>query len=246
MSTTKIEWCEKVWNPVTGCTKVSTGCKNCYAERLFRRVYSGRKFTDVQCHPERLDQPLHWRKPRMVFVNSMSDLFHEKILTDFVESVWQIMERCPQHVFQILTKRPYDMMEVLDTTIYRGTEDRNDITANVWLGVSVENQETAAERIPLLLQTPAAVRFVSCEPLLNWVVFNKADMEHIDWVICGGESGPRCRPMELKWAYLIKQMCKNTKTPFFMKQLGGWPDKRSKLEDLPPDLRIREYPKGEK
>jgi len=176
----KIEWTDATWNPVTGCTKVSTGCKHCYAERLFPRVYGRdmvpienpavalaneetdrpREFTDVWLHPERLEQPLHWKKPRMIFVNSMSDLFHEDIPFEFIHRIFAVMAKTEQHTFQILTKRPKIMLKY--TTKLWGSPLKN-----VWFGISCENQETADERIPLLLQLPAAVRFLSCEPLLD-------------------------------------------------------------------------------
>ena len=157
----KIEWCDATWNPVTGCTKISQGCKNCYAEGVANRFWGDRKFTDVQCHEDRLDQPLRWKRPRRIFVNSMSDLFHLDVPDEFIDKVFGVMVLAKQHTFMILTKRPERMHEViwrLFPTAY---------LKNVWLGVSVENQDTADERIPLLLRTPAAVRFVSCEPLLG-------------------------------------------------------------------------------
>jgi protein gp37 len=229
---TTIEWTDESWNPVTGCTKVSAGCKNCYAERVFSRVYGGdvmidqdqlrarkRRFTDVQIHPDRLEQPLRWRAPRRVFVNPMSDLFHEDVPEDFIDKVFAEMAFGQRHTFQILTKRPQRMLD------YMATGDRRELVAcpvmhaldeiewpldNVWLGVSVENQETADERIPLLLQTPAAVRFVSYEPALGPVDFRFDWMPHgqidsmyprLDWVIVGGESGPRARAGQRVWPH---------------------------------------------
>jgi protein gp37 len=180
----KIEWTDATWSPVTGCTKVSDGCKHCYAESLWPRFgklpdYAGRKFTDVRYHYDRLDQPFHWKKPRRIFVNSMSDLFHPDVPDEFISRVFDVIQSLEQHTFQILTKRPkrmYDFM--LSETKGRESLHRDYPHLkmpwpfpNVWLGVSVENQETSDERIPLLLQTPAAVRFVSCEPLLGPVDF---------------------------------------------------------------------------
>lgn len=198
---TSIEWTEATWSPVTGCSKTSLGCKNCYAERLFPRAYPGRKFTDVQTHPNRLRQPLSWRKPKRIFVNSMSDLFHEDIPEEFIVEVFAVMACSSIHTFQVLTKRPTRMREVLshpdfpnkiasaievadwygmynvrDYDLMAASVIRNRQVwplPEVWLGVSVENQETADERIPLLLQTPAAVRFLSCEPLLGPVDLSK-------------------------------------------------------------------------
>ena len=186
----KIEWTDMTWNPVTGCTKVSQGCKNCYAERLFPRPYPGRLFTEVRCHPERLEAPLHWRNPRKIFVNSMSDLFHEDVPDEFIDQVFAVMCRCcPRfdnqgryaHIFQVLTKRPKRMRDYMtdqsrikrvfvacaETPLCGRTAPPPWPLPNVWLGVSVEDQATADERIPLLLQTPAAVRFISAEPLLG-------------------------------------------------------------------------------
>jgi len=200
-SSTSIEWTNKTWNPVTGCTKVSPGCKHCYAEtvaeRFWKKQYPGRAgFTEVRCHPERLDEPLRWRKPSRIFVNSMSDLFHEKIPNEFIAAVCGVMAAAPRHTFQVLTKRPARMlawfgwMRSVGTTIFErdraaaldaavrygvAPERINDGTdgtsawplPNLHIGTSIENQETADERIPFLLQTPAAVRFVSVEPLLG-------------------------------------------------------------------------------
>lgn len=210
MSKSKIEWTEKTWNPVTGCTKVSKGCENCYAEREWSRmagnpktVYHGRKFADVQCHDDRVDQPLRWKKPRRVFVNSMSDLFHPDVSFEFIDRVFAIMALCPQHKFQILTKRPERMREYFTDVCEQGRlpdcreakigglvvkkahslgEEVRKINwdiffewplPNVWMGVSVEDQKTADERIPILLETPAATRFVSYEPALGPVEFSK-------------------------------------------------------------------------
>ncbi|MCL6444602.1 MAG: phage Gp37/Gp68 family protein [Alicyclobacillus sp.] len=175
----RIEWTEATWNPIHGCSKVSAGCTNCYAETLSHRLgWTTKPWNaayaeeNVQLHPERLDQPLRWKRPRKIFVNSMSDLFHEEVPHDFLEQVFCIMQQARQHTFQILTKRPARMKEFIDWCQRRSyfgsnTGDRWAPLKNVWLGVSVENQEAANERIPLLLETPAAVRFLSCEPLLG-------------------------------------------------------------------------------
>lgn len=185
MSKTMIEWTDETWNPVTGCSKVSQGCKNCYACRDWQRlaanrktVYYGREFTDVRCHPERLDQPLRWRKPRRVFVNSMSDLFHEDVPDDFIDEVFGVMGACDDlgagHRFQILTKRPEKMLGYMKERAHKAYNRRR-MDCNqfpprcVWLGVSIEDQATADERIPILLETPAAMRFVSAEPLIGEV-----------------------------------------------------------------------------
>lgn len=248
---TTIEWTDAVWNPVTGCNKVSPGCKNCYAERIFHRPYPGRAFTDVRMHPERLDQPLHWRKPRRIFVNSMSDLFHETVSEEFVGHVFAVMSRCPQHTFQVLTKRPADMLDLIgnatnrwgpfqDTVVKDGKGEEWPLP-NVWLGVSVEDQKTADERIPILLNTPAALRFVSYEPALEsidlayYLFEDYTDVpgkigrdwtESLDWVIAGGESGPHARPAHPDWFRQIRDQCAAASVPFFFKQWGEFsPDR---------------------
>lgn len=233
MAKTSIEWADMVWNPTTGCTKVSAGCKNCYADVIAKRFWGERKFTDVRVHRERLDQPLHWRKPRRVFVNSMSDLFHDDVPVRFIGMVWSRMLECPQHQFMILTKRPTRMRDVVTRLVDEGKRKGLREASNIWLGVSAEDQATANQRIPLLLQTPAAVRFVSCEPLLGPVdLFDH--LHHIDewrgfdynpglgWVICGGESGPHARPMHPNWALSLRDQCSEAGVPFFFKQWGEW------------------------
>lgn len=179
MTKSKIEWTDKTWNPVSGCTKVSEGCRNCYAETYAHRFWGERKFSEVLCHEGRLEDPLHWKKPRKVFVNSMSDLFHEEVPYRFVDKVFNIMARCPHHTFQVLTKRPSLMLEFFNGAQARNPEwlDRCRLFGghlpNVWLGVSVEDQKSANMRIPFLLHTPAAVRFISYEPALGPVDFTE-------------------------------------------------------------------------
>jgi len=228
---TGIEWTEATWNPVTGCSKVSQGCKNCYAEREWPRlaanlktVYFGREFTDVRYHPERLDQPLRWKRPRRIFVNSMSDLFHEAVPDEFIAQVFAVMELATVHTFQVLTKRPKRMMDWVtkQDVMYRSTGYPGGFGGrfkNVWLGVSVEDQDTADQRVPILLETPAAVRWVSVEPLLGEVNFvgmfaNPGDcrdgtntLEALDWVVVGGESGPKARPMHPDWVRSLRDQC---------------------------------------
>lgn len=234
---TRIEWTDATWNPVTGCTKVSAGCKNCYAEREWPRMaklvpaYAGREFNDVRTHGERLDQPLPllWKKPRKVFVNSMSDLFHPDVSNQFIASVFRVMRDAPQHVFQVLTKRAERMRDFC--TVYYPFP-----LPNVWLGVSVEDQSAANERIPLLLDTPAAVRWISAEPLLGpvdlVVPFAGAKVNSargarpgippLDWVVVGGESGPNARPMHPQWARGLRDQCAAAGVPFLFKQWGEW------------------------
>src|SRR4030042_2682044 len=224
MGKTKIEWADRVWNPVTGCTKVSDGCKNCYAEcmaqRFWRNGVNGdnyRPFTEVRCHPERLEQPLHWKKPAHIFVDSMSDLFHKDVPSLFIDHVFETMHLAYRHTFMILTKRAERMNRYISQ---RYLPNQRAILPNVWLGVSVENQATADERIPILLQTPAAVRFVSVEPMLGPVSLAGLDDDiyrpwldihawkaAIDWVICGCESGPYKRPMDLDWTRSLRDHC---------------------------------------
>ncbi len=202
---TGIEWTDETWNPVTGCTKVSPGCAHCYAEGVARRLWRGRPFAEVRCHEDRLTQPLHWRRPRRVFVGSMSDLFHEAVPDKFIDQVFAVMARCPGHAFQVLTKRPERMRNYIGTPTPSELKRRwmlaGDTFAvpqppppNVWLGVSVENQAAADERVPQLLDTPAAVRFASCEPLLGPVDLTWLDAPKGDGYAChrdalGGRAG---------------------------------------------------------
>lgn len=231
MGKTSIEWADVVWNPVTGCTKVSQGCKHCFAETMAKRFWKDRKFTDVQMHQDRMLEPMDWQKPSRVFVNSMSDLFHESVTLSFVARTISVMREAEQHTFMILTKRAERMHEFIDLYCRYGTT----MPKNVWLGVSVENQEAADQRIPLLLQTPAARRFVSCEPLLGPVdifehmfySYNELDgtaghsVPCLDWVITGGESGPGARPMHPAWALNLRDQCELANVPFFFKQWGA-------------------------
>jgi len=206
---TAIEWTDATWNPTTGCNKVSTGCKHCYAERITERFSQhfpqGFRFT---LHPDRLLEPYRWKKPRRVFVNSMSDLFHEQMPISFLLEVFRVMRETPQHTYQILTKRHERLLE-LDSLI--------DWPENVWMGVSVENQKYAA-RVDLLRQTGAKIRFLSCEPLLGPL---KLDLRGIHWVIVGGESGPNHRPIDPAWVRSIRDQCQSAGVPFFFKQWGG-------------------------
>ena len=213
-----IEWTDVTWNPVTGCTKITRGCDHCYAERLAERFRGipGHPFEngfDLALRPERLSQPLSWKRPRMVFVNSMSDLFHKEIPTSFIDRVFETMEVAKQHVFQVLTKRSSLMRDYLQHRYGGDTAPRH-----IWCGVSVEDH-TATARIQHLQRVPAVVRFLSIEPLLGSL--GEIDLEGISWVIVGGESGPNARPMKKRWVLDIRDLCERKGIPFFFKQWGG-------------------------
>ena len=214
-----IEWTDATWNPVTGCTKISAGCDNCYAERFSERFrgVSGHPFGsgfDLTLRPERLEQPLTWRKPKMIFVNSMSDLFHKKIPQQFIDSAFDTMEKADWHTFQILTKRS----SLMRSFVARRYRDRL-VPPHIWLGVSVENKQAAA-RIRHLQGTKATIRFLSFEPLIEDI--GPIDLTGIHWVIVGGESGPNARPMNSEWAERIRDLCIAHSIPFFFKQWGAW------------------------
>lgn len=210
-----IEWTDSTWNPVTGCTKVSPGCAHCYAEAITLRFKRGGPFlpgqSEIKLHGDRLKLPISWKAPRRIFVNSMSDLFHDEVPLDFIAEVFDIMERANHHTFQVLTKRHDRLLEVYEELPW---------PPNVWMGVSVENQYWADRRIPNLIQVPAAVRFLSAEPLLKALTLSSY-LKDIDWVIVGGESGPRARPVEEKWVLDIRDECVANDVPFFFKQWGG-------------------------
>lgn len=214
MSQTSIEWTETTWNPLTGCTKISPGCRNCYAERMANRLQAmgqpnyANGFT-LTLHERMLDVPLQWKKPRFVFVNSMSDLFHEAVPESFILRVFDIMRRASWHVFQVLTKRSDRLLQM---------SSQIDWPDNVWMGVSVERADYTF-RIDHLRQTGAKLRFLSLEPLLG--PLPDLNLEHIHWVIVGGESGPRARPIEKSWVLDIRDQCWSNAVPFFFKQWGG-------------------------
>ena len=239
MDRTRIEWTDASWNPVTGCDRVSPGCDNCYAESIANRFSGTPAYPDgfeVTLRPDRLDQPLRWRRPRRVFVNSMSDLFHDSVPDEYVASVWAVMALAPEHTFQVLTKRHGRMRSLLSSdrfaklfaeALYQHIGSATLPLPNVWLGVSAENQQWADIRIPALLDTPAAVRFVSAEPLLGRIdltglLVTAGGSEQVDWVIVGGESGPGARPMHPDWARLLRDQCAAAGIPFFFKQRGEW------------------------
>jgi len=264
-----IEWTDATWNPTTGCEKISQGCKHCYAERQWPRLsanpkatkYFARAFTDVLCHEDVLDQPLRWTRPRKIFVNSMSDLFHPAVPFEFIDRVFAVMALTTtrsrnnngRHIFQVLTKRPARMVEYLlgiqdeDKDMHRWADAAADIAGgryaqhcverwdwplpNVWLGVSAEDQATANERIPLLLKAPAAVRWVSAEPLLGPIDLTWEDRADgmvvdrfpaIDWLVVGGESGPKARAMHPEWVRSLRDQCVTAGVAFHFKQWGEW------------------------
>lgn len=213
-----IEWTDATWNPVTGCTKISRGCDNCYAERFAERFrgVAGHPFSngfDLTLRPERLHQPLRWRRPRMIFVNSMSDLFHKKVPDAFIDQVFATMEEADWHVFQVLSKRSSLMSDYLRRR-YQGAEP----PAHIWCGVSVEDGQAKA-RIEHLRAAPAGIRFLSIEPLIGAV--GPVNLQGIDWVIVGGESGPGARPVHLDWVREVRDQCIAQGVAFFFKQWGG-------------------------
>ena len=211
---TQIEWTGVTWNPVTGCSKVSEGCRHCYAHRLALRLRAmgNRRYANgfrVTLHKDLVDAPLRWRSPRLVFVNSMSDLFHHKVPVYFLRQVFETMNKCRRHTFQILTKRSDRLRQLAGKLEW---------TKNIWMGVSVEN-ESVYPRIEDLRQVSAKVRFLSCEPLIG--PMEKLPLENIHWVIVGGESGPGARPIKTEWARSIRDQCQQAGVAFFFKQWGG-------------------------
>jgi protein gp37 len=218
-----IEWTEMTWNPVTGCTKVSQGCKHCYAERMAKRLKAMgqanyRNGFQMTLHPHMLELPLRWRKPQRIFVNSMSDLFHEKVPRDYIVQVFDVMRQADWHQFQVLTKRSERLRELAPEL---------DWPPNVWMGVSVESTKYVS-RIDNLRDTGAQTKFLSLEPLLG--PLSGLNLDRIDWVIVGGESGPGARPMDPRWVVDIQRQCEKAKVPFFFKQWGGVNKKRTGRE----------------
>lgn len=212
----RIEWTEQTWNPTVGCTKISPGCKNCYAEAMARRLKAmGAPGYDngfaLTVLPERLDDPIKRKKPTVYFVNSMSDLFHEKVPDAYIERVFDVIERTPQHTYQILTKRAARMARFFKA---------KQVPPNAWLGVSVEDKKYGVPRIDHLRKVPARIRFLSVEPLVEDV--GALSLQDIHWVIVGGESGPKARPMQRAWALSVQQQCEAQNVAFFFKQWGGW------------------------
>jgi protein gp37 len=215
-STSEIEWTEQTWNPTTGCTKVSAGCKNCYAEVMAKRLHamkaSGYQNNfELTLQPHRLNQPLLRKKPTTYFVNSMSDLFHEGIPDSYLDQVFDVVRKTPQHIYQILTKRAERLPQYFAS---------RECPKNVWLGVSVEDKKHGIPRIDYLRNVSAHIRFLSVEPLLEDI--GNVDLTNIHWVIVGGESGHKSRPMKPEWAESIKDQCEKANVAFFFKQWGGW------------------------
>jgi protein gp37 len=226
-----IEWTEATWNPTSGCTKVSPGCDRCYAERITQRF--PKTFPhgfDLTLRPTALDLPLHWRRPRVIFVNSMSDLFHADVPESYITQVFDVMKRCPQHTFQVLTKRAERLARVAERLPW---------PENVWMGVSVESP-AYLWRVPYLRRVPAAVRFVSAEPLLSSL--KTIDLDGIHWVIAGGESQVGARWCDPTWLRELRDACEQAGTKFFLKQLGGHPMKRGGDAALLDGRRWRELP----
>lgn len=216
----RIEWTQTTWNPVTGCTKISPGCKFCYAERMARRLKAMgqpryRNGFAVTLQPQALEEPYSWKKPRLVFVNSMSDLFHEKVPITYIRQVFKVMNDCPEHQFQILTKRSERLCKVADKLEW---------SPNIWMGVSVENQDYTF-RVDHLRHVPASIKFLSLEPLIGPI--SKLNLRGIDWVIAGGESGPYARPIKEEWVIRIRDLCLKANAKFFFKQWGGFNKKKN-------------------
>lgn len=225
MAQSSIEWTELTWNPVTGCTKVSQGCKFCYAEVMAKRLKAMgvEKYKDgfnVRTHPDTLIEPYKWKKSRVVFVNSMSDLFHPEVPVEFIQDVFRVMNENPRHVFQILTKRTELLLEYDQSRFLEWGE-------NIWMGTSVEDNRVK-ERIDKLSKSNAKTKFLSCEPLIG--PLTDMNLSNIDWVIVGGESGYNPRPMEPEWVIDIKEQCEAAKVPFFFKQWGGRNKKKNGRE----------------
>lgn len=240
MNNTKISWTQKTWNVVTGCQKYSAGCANCYAEALTKRFPQAfPNGFNVTMHPERLDEPKHIKKPTMFFVCSMADLFHDDVPFEYIDRVMQTIKDCPQHTFQILTKRAGRMFEYY-------TDGRELIPYNCWCGVTVENRSSRPRIIWLHDMVGVSVCFLSCEPLIEDL--GELNLDNIDWVIVGGESGPKARPMKKEWVLNIKRQCDEQGVPFFFKSWGrygedGKPCPKDK-HDLLDGVKYQAYPKG--
>ena len=238
MGTSRIEWTEATWNPVTGCTPISEGCEHCYAKRMATRLRgrcgypAGAPFL-VKVHPDRYNEPFGWRKSKKIFVCSMGDLFHEYVPFPWINEVFSVIQRCAHHRFMVLTKRPERMRNYISKVLQvRGWPESDIPFPNVWMGITAETQRRADERIPVLLEIPAARRFVSVEPMLGPVDLSQwlGRSGGLDWVICGGETGPGARPVHPDWVRSLRDQCQIAGVPFFFKSWGEW---REANMDLP-------------
>jgi protein gp37 len=276
MDNTMIEWCDSTWNPITGCTPVSEGCENCYAKRIVKRFPSIHGFTSGGCaydpievdplpfeiiriHHKRLETPLRWKKPRRIFVGSMTDLFHNQVPYTEIDRIFEMMAAAKQHTFMILTKRPEWALEY-----FQDGEPGVFPYQNVWIGVTTENQAMADERMPVLLDIPAALRFVSIEPMLEPIniypyllsSYDHASLDHqmsgnecrtnkIDWVILGAETGPGRRPCKIEWMIDVVDQCWAAGVPVFVKQINdGFGRVIKNIDNFPNELRYREFPEA--
>lgn len=269
-----IQWTDETWNPVVGCSKISEGCLHCYAAEAAKsaRLQQFNQYKKVggwngitEFVESQLTKPLHWRSPKKIFAGSMTDLFHENTPFSWVDRIFEVIAKCPQHTFQILTKRPERMAQYFEKGFVKYTKNLVEFDdslgeqrefayfplSNVWLGTTVENQAMADKRIPILEKIPAAVRFLSCEPLLEQIHFDV--LTGIDWVITGGESGNKSRPCDVDWIRSIVTQCDEQNVPVFVKQLGSyaWQDserlklksrKGGEIDEFPEDLKVREFP----
>ena len=220
MNKSKIEWTDKTWNPITGCTQIGDGCKNCYAKKMAHRLHAMKnpRYENefkVTIHEDLFDAPLKMKNPSVIFVCSMSDLFHEEVNFIHIEKIFHTMERADQHIFQVLTKRPERLLQF---------SKEHKIPDNVWVGTSLES-ETYRERVDILRNVKARIRFLSCEPLLGSL--KHIDFKGIDWVVTGGESGSNARPVDKAWILEIRDICQEERIPFFFKQWGGWNKKKN-------------------
>jgi len=239
MAETSIEWTDATWNPVTGCDKISPGCKNCYAEKMALRLQKMEQANyvngfNVTLQPHMLEHPLKWKKPRMIFVNSMSDLFHKDVPLGYIKRVFDVMNRAHWHTFQVLTKRADRLAEVAYELNW---------TPNIWQGASVEDQKYGMPRIDYLRTVPAAIRFLSVEPLLEDL--GKVDLTGIQWVIVGGESGPGARPMNPQWARSLQWQCEQAGVPYFFKQNGEWVDFSQVPDELENKIKLHWFESGD-
>lgn len=230
---TKIEWTESSWNPITGCSPISPGCAHCYAARFAKRLQAMgnpryKNAFEVTIHEDLINAPLSWKKPQMIFVNSMSDLFHDDVPTEIIKRIFDTMNKAPAHTFQVLTKRAERLAELAPELQW---------SDNIWMGVSIENQDMIF-RSDLLRQTDAHIKFISAEPLLSSL--DGLNLEGIDWLIVGGESGPGCRPMKKEWVLDLKNLCEATDTAFFFKQWGG--TNKKKAGSLLDGKMYKDYP----